>query len=213
LAQSDEAPENGGSFDSDDGKIFIYCVRWTLDLYLRHSKVQVCRELETDARYNRKLGCFVTIRQANTEKSLRGCIGFSEPVYPLPRALTLAAISAAVEDPRFPVMRENELERVTFEVSILTPPRIISVSNPREYPGKITIGKTGLILKWRFGSGLLLPQVPVEEKWTEEDFLANLSQKAGALPDQWLLPETEIFGFGAQVFEELVPHGPVMVKI
>jgi uncharacterized protein len=199
------------NFGERDGKLFVTCARESMSKFLIERRVETCSALVENKRYSSKRGCFVTLR--DKQKSLRGCIGFPEPVYQLPKALTLSAISAATEDPRFPPVGENELAELTIEVSILTPPKILLVDDPRKYPEKIVIGKDGLILKWPFGSGLLLPQVPVEENWTPEEFLSNLSMKAGALPDQWLLPETQIEKFGAQVFEELRPGGEVSSKL
>ncbi|MEM1550997.1 MAG: AMMECR1 domain-containing protein, partial [Candidatus Bathyarchaeia archaeon] len=56
-----------------------------------------------------KRGVFVTInRVVDGEKSLRGCIGFPYPVYPLARAVIEAAIESATRDPRFPPMKPSE---------------------------------------------------------------------------------------------------------
>ena len=89
---------------------------------------------------------------------------------------------AATQDPRFSPVDKKELADIVFEVSILTPPVEIKVQNPVEYLNVIKIGRDGLILTWRDGSGLLLPQVPVELKWDTEEYLANLCYKAGAPP-------------------------------
>ncbi len=198
-------------FGEKDGKLFVTCARESISKFLTEKRVETCSALLEDKRYSAKRGCFVTLR--DKQKSLRGCIGFPEPVYQLPKALTLAAISAATEDPRFSPVGGKELAEITIEVSILTPPKIVRVDDPKKYPEKIVIGKDGLIMKWPFGSGLLLPQVPVEENWSPEEFLSNLSMKAGALPDQWLLPDTQIEKFEAQVFEELRPGGGVSSKL
>lgn len=198
-------------FELTDGRLFVECARGSLSFYLRHKKIQICSDLQSDQKYSKKTGCFVTLR--DQKKSLRGCIGFPEPIYPLPKALTLSAISAGTEDPRFSPIKRPELDSLTIEVSVLSAPNIIRVKDPRDYKNEIALGSDGLIMKWSFGSGLLLPQVPIEEKWTVEEFLSNLSMKAGALPDQWLLPETQIARFQAQVFEEVEPNGRVVTKM
>jgi uncharacterized protein (TIGR00296 family) len=140
---------------------------------------------------------------------LRGCIGFPLPEKPLYQGVVEAAIAAATEDPRFPPLDRQELNNTIFEVSVLTSPQQISVS-PAEYGKEIEIGRDGLILHWRFGSGLLLPQVPVELKWNVEEYLANICYKAGAPPDVWLDPSSKLYRFQAVVFKEVEPKGEVV---
>ena len=136
-------------------------------------------------------------------------LDFPEPVYKLIEALPQAAVYAATEDPRFPSVIPSELNSLLVEVSILTKPIRINVENPKEIPKKIQIGVDGLIMKWSFGSGLLLPQVASEFNWGAKEFLENLSIKAGAPPNQWSTAGTGIYKFQAQVFQETSPNGEV----
>ena len=53
------------------------------------------------------LGVFVTLRKKG---DLRGCIGSIVGVEPLYRGVMANAIHAAVDDPRFPPLREKELD-------------------------------------------------------------------------------------------------------
>lgn len=158
-------------------------------------------------------GVFVTINKlVNHEKELRGCIGFPLPHYPLRKGLVEAAIASASEDPRFEPLKADELPNIVVEVSVLTEPKLIEVKSPKEYPSKIKIGRDGLVVKWAYGSGLLLPQVPVEYNWDAEEYLCHACLKAGASADAWLMPETKIYSFQAEVFEELEPKGKVVRK-
>ena len=50
-------------------------------------------------------GVFVTLKINN---QLRGCIGFTEAIYPLWEAIVNAAQSAVFQDPRFPKLDNNE---------------------------------------------------------------------------------------------------------
>jgi len=77
-------------------------------------------------------------------------------------ALADASLAAATEDPRFSPVKKEELNEIVFKVTVLSPPVKIQVSNPLDYPTKIKVGTDGLIIKYDFSSGLLLPQVPVE---------------------------------------------------
>ena len=156
-------------------------------------------------------GVFVTISSVEGRgKSLRGCIGFPYPTYPLVRAVIEAAIDSATRDPRFPPMTAEELGKVVFEVSVLTPPQLIEVTSPEEYPSKINIGEDGLIVESRFSKGLLLPQVPVEWGWGTDEFLCHCCMKAGLTPDCWVLKDTKIYKFSSVIAQELEPNGRIV---
>jgi uncharacterized protein (TIGR00296 family) len=166
-------------------------------------------ELNRDAE---SYGVFVTLNYIDSHKQehLRGCIGFPIAQKSLYRSIIDASIAAATQDPRFPPVEKKELAEIVFEVSILTRPEEIKVQNPKEYLNVIKIGRDGLILRWRYGSGLLLPQVPVEFKWDIEEYLANLCYKAGAPPDIWLMSDSKIYSFQASIYKESHPNGNVV---
>jgi len=86
------------------------------------------------------------------------------------------------------------------------------VESPREYPAKIKVGRDGLIVEKGLYKGLLLPQVPVEWGWDEEEFLCQCCIKAGLMPDCWLEPQTKIYKFQAIIYEETQPNGPIKRK-
>jgi len=138
-----------------------------------------------------KRGVFVTLWM---EGALRGCIGFPYPVKPLAEAVQEAAISAALQDPRFPAVLPEELPRIELEISVLTLPKLIE-------PSQIQVGVHGLIIQKGRRSGLLLPQVAIEYHWSTDEFLRQTCVKAGLPPDSWK-EEAEIFGFEAEVFSE-----------
>ena len=163
---------------------------------------------DTPRKLYEKRGVFVTI-EAHPSRELRGCIGFPEPVYPLVEATIRASLASAFEDPRFPPLDRSELSGVVFEVSVLTPPQLIKVSKPIEYPSKIRVGVDGLIVERGLFRGLLLPQVAVEYGWDEEEFLMQCCLKAMLPPDAWLDPSTKVYKFQAEVFEEEAPGGSV----
>jgi len=138
-------------------------------------------------------GAFVTIR---IDHDLRGCIGYIESVAPLADVVADVAAKAALEDPRFPPLTSAEFTRATLEVSVLTPLRVISDKE------EIRVGEHGLLLELGHRRGLLLPQVAVEYGWDREEFLNNVSRKAGLPRDAWRDPNATIYIFGAEVVEE-----------
>jgi len=196
----------------EEGKFLVSLARKTVETYLKTGRRLKIPE-NVPPKLMEKCGVFVTINKLkNGKRELRGCIGYPYPTHPLIEAVMDSAISSATRDPRFPPLNENELEKVIFEVSVLTPPEIIKVNKPTEYPSKIKVGRDGLIVESGFYKGLLLPQVPIEWKWDEEEFLCQCCLKAGLPPDCWLLEETKIYRFEAIIFEETKPNGEIVRK-
>lgn len=192
-----------------EGKFLIHLARNAVKKYL-----ETARTFEVPENTPKKLfehcGVFVTINSLkNWEKKLRGCIGYPYPTSPLVEATIDSAINAATRDPRFYPLSLRELDNVVFEVSVLTPPEEVEVGSPKEYLAEIKVGQDGLIVEKSGYKGLLLPQVPVEWEWCEEEFLCQCCIKAGLPPDSWLMKGTKIYKFQAIIFEEVAPQGEV----
>ena len=196
----------------EEGKMLVKLARKAAEEYLKTRKHITVQEDIPD-KLLQSCGVFVTINSIkNGEKELRGCIGYPYPTTPLAQAVIESAISSATQDPRFYPLSLSELDKVVFEVSVLTPPQIIEAKKPNEYPSKIKVGKDGLIIERGMFKGLLLPQVPVEWEWDEEEFLCQCCIKAGLSPDNWLLNGTKVHKFQAIIFEEEKPKGEVKRK-
>ena len=193
----------------DEGKFLINLARSTVKEYLENGKT-LKPPADTPKKLFERCGVFVTINSVrHGEKELRGCIGYPYPTSPLVAAVIDSAINAATQDPRFYPLSLEELGSVVFEVSVLTPPELVEASNPKEYMSKIKVGEDGLIVERGFYKGLLLPQVPVEWGWCEEEFLCQCCVKAGLPPDSWLTKGAKIYRFKAIVFDEETPNGEV----
>jgi uncharacterized protein len=193
----------------EEGKFLISLARNTVKTYLEKGET-IKPPKETPRKLFEKCGVFVTINTVNHgEKGLRGCIGYPYPTSPLVEAVIDSAINASTQDPRFEPMDLSELGKVVFEVSVLTPPEPVEVKNPKEYVSKIKVGEDGLIVEKGYCKGLLLPQVPVEWGWCEEEFLCQCCLKAGLPLDSWLTKDAKIYKFKAIIFEEQKPEGEV----
>jgi uncharacterized protein (TIGR00296 family) len=193
----------------EEGKFLIKLARNTVEQYLEIGKATKPPK-ETPKKLFEHCGVFVTINSVlHDEKQLRGCIGYPYPTSPLVEAVIDSAINAATEDPRFESLTLEELDKVVFEVSVLTPPEPVEVKNPKEYLSKIKVGEDGLIIERGYQKGLLLPQVPVEWGWCEEEFLCQCCLKAGLPPDTWLTKDAKIYKFKAIIFDEQTPNGEV----
>ncbi len=184
----------------------VRAARQVLDAYLLRRE-RIVPEPPSD-KLSRPFGVFTTLKKYPSG-DLRGCIGYPEPIKPLNVAISDTAILAATEDPRFPPVTAEELDNIVVEVSALTPPQLLDVPKS-EVPKRIVVGVHGLILRYGPYSGLLLPQVPVEEGWDVEQFLAYTALKAGLPPDAWMWPGVKIYTFTAEVFSETEPRGKVV---
>ena len=193
----------------EEGRFLIKLARNTVEQYLEIGKA-IKPPKETPKKLFEHCGVFVTINNiVSGEKRLRGCIGYPYPTSPLVEAVIDSAINAATGDPRFESLSLAELDKVVFEVSVLTPPEPVQVKNPKEYLSKIKVGEDGLIIEKGYQKGLLLPQVPVEWGWCEEEFLCQCCMKAGLPPDTWLTKDAKIYTFKAIIFDEQTPNGEV----
>ena len=189
-----------------DGQILVKTARMVVTDYLKNgSKTELGKKFQEDFSFHS--GVFVTL---NNPLGLRGCIGYPLPDKKLFNALEEAAISAATEDPRFPPVKFEELDSITFEVTVLTPPTKIEVNDSQDYLSKIKIGQDGLIVKYGYNSGLLLPQVPVEYGWNEKEFLEYTCEKAGLPKEYWQKKDVEILKFEGIVFKEKDPNGEII---
>ncbi len=193
----------------DEGKFLVQLVRNAVKEYLKTGKTVKVPD-DAPKKLFERCGVFVTLNSLkNGEKTLRGCIGYPYPTNPLVEAVIDSAINAATQDPRFSPLSLGELGKVVFEVSVLTPPEAVVAENLKEYVAKIKVGEDGLIIEKGIYKGLLLPQVPVEWGWCEEEFLCHCCIKAGLPPDSWLTKGAKIYKFQAIVFEEETPQGEV----
>ncbi|NLO77311.1 MAG: TIGR00296 family protein [Methanomicrobiales archaeon] len=178
-----------------EGALAVKLARMVLQDTIGREKMP---EITIPASFYEKRGVFVTL---NKNGQLRGCIGYPSPVLPLVEAIPRAAVSAALEDTRFSPVRANELSKISIEVTVLTPPVLVS-SVPVSRPEAVTVGKHGLIIAGYGRSGLLLPQVPVEYGWDAQTFLDQVCIKAGLPPGAWRNNDTELYTFQGQIFYE-----------
>jgi uncharacterized protein len=190
------------------GEQLVKLARRAVEKYLNESVIITADKPDG---LSEKVGVFVTLNYlSNNKEYLRGCVGFPLPEKKLYQSVIEAAIAAATQDPRFDPVNKEDMENIIFEVSVLSPLQKIEAQNPKDYKNRINIGRDGLILKWKYGSGLLLPQVPVELNWDVDEYLANICYKAGASPDAWLMPESQLYKFEATIYKESEPNGKIL---
>ena len=199
----------------EDGEKLIHFARANIEHFLtKRRKFDVPKDIKE--KFSDKGGAFVTLNTYSIKDGnpLRGCIGYILPRFPLWETVHKVSISSAVDDPRFSSVILNEMDDITIEISILSIPERIIVSDPQEYLEKIVVGRDGLIISKGAHRGLLLPQVPVEHNrnWDVLTFLQQTCQKAWLGGDAWKDSETTVESFTATIFEETSPRGPVREK-
>jgi AmmeMemoRadiSam system protein B/AmmeMemoRadiSam system protein A len=146
---------------------------------------------------NQERGAFVTLRKSG---ALRGCIGYTSAAKPLYVTVRDTATLAALRDTRFHPVAASELPQIDYEVSVLSPlRRVLDIR-------QIKVGQHGLLMKNGAYEGLLLPQVPVDEKWDRQRFLEETCAKAGMRSGCWKDENTDIFMFTAVIFGEKRPQ-------
>lgn len=181
----------------EDGDYLINIAKESIETYVKKDiKINPPEDCPDTLKEN--LGVFVTLNKNN---NLRGCIGYPEPIMPLINGVIDSAISAAINDPRFPEVSENELHELEYEITVLTKPELIKVEKVEDYPKKINIGEDGLIIEKGFFKGLLLPQVATEYNMKSEEFLTQTCIKANISPSAWLNEKVDIYKFQGKIFK------------
>lgn len=193
----------------DEGSYLVRLARRSVEYYFSTGRL-MNPPSDTPPKLLRPGAAFVTITTfyEYEVRELRGCIGHVFAVKPLVRSVIEVAVEAAVSDPRFPPMKRDELEKVTFEVTVLGPLEPLP-RKPEQRLSSFTIGRHGLVAKRGLLQGLLLPEVPLEYLWDEETFLAETCVKAGMPPTCWLDEETEFYRFSGRAWREKEPLGDI----
>jgi AmmeMemoRadiSam system protein A len=124
---------------------------------------------------------FVTLK---LDERLRGCIGTLKAHRALIDDVKANARNAAFRDPRFKPLSGEELDRLTVEVSLLSPLEAMIVADEREALHLLRPGIDGLVFEYGHHRSTFLPQV-WEDLQEPFEFLATLKQKAGLPPDFW----------------------------
>jgi len=105
------------------------------------------------------------------------------------------AVAAATQDYRFAPVALDELPKISYEISVLSP--LKKVNDWKE----IRLGVHGVKVERNGRSGVFLPQVATETGWDLDEFMGELcSQKAGLPRDCWKDPATSLYTFTAEIF-------------
>ena len=194
-AQGSAAAETPFSLSEQEKSELLALARTSVEHAINKDEAYVPTASASDA-LNRERGAFVTLHESG---ELRGCIGYTSATKPLYMTVRDTATLAALKDPRFKPVSVSELPKLEYEISVLSPLRRVTDIQ------QIKVGEHGLLMKNGGFEGLLLPQVPVEQKWDRQKFLEQTCVKAGMSAGCWKDEDTDIFLFTAVVFDEHRP--------
>jgi len=172
---------------------YVKLAKKSIETYLKTGKIMDVPDDLPKETYERKAGVFVTLwKRENGQRKLRGCIGTYLPTRPnIAQEIIKNSLSAALKDPRFVPLTKDELNPISIEVSILSPPqRIKSLDelDPEKY---------GIIVSTSDGrKGLLLPDI--EDVDEVEKQISIAAQKGGIDPAR---DELIIYKFTVEKYE------------
>jgi AmmeMemoRadiSam system protein A len=112
----------------------------------------------------------------------------------LEKTVKTMAMEAAFSDPRFNPLTREEFPRISIEISALSP------LEPCLEPRSVKVGVHGIYMVHKGRSGVLLPQVAVEQGWNQDEYLDHLCRKAVLPPGSWFDPAADRYVFTAVVF-------------
>jgi AmmeMemoRadiSam system protein A len=182
----------------EEQKILLRLAREALEQGVKSKQLPPLDQATLTPRLRENGASFVTLTEAG---QLRGCIGALEPYQSLAEDVREHAVSAALEDPRFPPVSESEVGRINIEVSRLTRPVPLQYQDADDLLSKLRPHVDGVILRDAFRRATFLPQV-----WAKipdpAEFLDNLCFKMGATPDLWRKKHLELLVYQVEEFHE-----------
>lgn len=141
-------------------------------------------------------GAFVTLK---CDRQLRSCYGCFGGPYQLFKALGQASLGAATKDPRFPMVRVDELPQMHVEISLLHNIQPIAEKGQSRRDA-VTVGRHGLTIRSAGRTGLLLPCVATDFGLDAEGFLVQVCKKAGLPAHCWMDEDAELQTFETHCF-------------
>jgi AmmeMemoRadiSam system protein A len=156
------------------GDIYVELARQSLTSYIKDGKKLQMPERLPEELMNRRAGAFVSLHK-NGE--LRGCIGTIGPTtYCVAQEIINNAISASTRDPRFPAVKEDEIDQLEINVDVL------GEAEPVASPDELDVKRYGVIVSNGMRRGLLLPDLDGVD--TVEQQISIARQKAGIGPSE-----------------------------
>ena len=153
---------------------YVRLARQTITHFVSHQSEKIDISDCPQEMRTRKAGVFVSLHE---DGQLRGCIGTFRPTTEcIAEEIMQNAVSACSEDPRFPSVEEEELDRLVYSVDVLgdvEPVKDIRELDPKRY---------GVIVSCGGRRGLLLPDLEGVDTVAEQIDIAR--RKGGISEDE-----------------------------
>jgi len=182
----------------EEQQILLRLARDAMEYRVKGKKLPTLNKETLSEHLQEHSASFVTL---TIRGQLRGCIGALEAHQPLAEDVREHAIAAAFEDPRFPPVREDELSRISIEVSRLTRPIPLKYKDTEDLLSKLRPHVDGVILKDGYRRATFLPQV-WEKIPDPAAFLDNLCYKMGGNEGLWRRKNLDAFTYQVEEFHE-----------
>ena len=189
-------PEN--PLNDDERKVLLDIARQSLERAVRQQRLPKLDMTLMPPSLLYDGASFVTL---TINGELRGCIGALEAYQPLALDVQEHAVAAALDDYRFPPVRESELQKIHIEISRLTPPERLEYKDPEDLLELLKPGIDGVILMDGRQRATFLPQV-WDKVPSKISFLNQLCMKMGAAPDTWRKKHLEVLIYQVEEFHE-----------
>jgi AmmeMemoRadiSam system protein A len=171
----------------------LHWARRTIEESVRGEKPTPVPTAELTPELRAPHAAFVTLKKHG---ELRGCIGRMDFARPVWENVVNAAVSSALEDPRFEPVRPEELPELRLEISVLEPP--VELKRFEDYNAQ----RHGIIIEKGLRHALFLPKVAQEYGWDARETLEKLCWKAGLPAGAWREPDARLKVFTAVDFAE-----------
>lgn len=182
----------------EEQQTLLRLAREALECGVMGKKLAPLDETSLSAHLREQGASFVTL---TIRGQLRGCIGALEAHQALAKDVREHAIAAALEDPRFPPVREDELSRIQLEVSRLTRPLPLEYTDAADLLSKLRPHVDGVILRDGVRRATFLPQV-WEKIPDPAEFMDNLCYKMGVSDHAWRTKHLEVLIYQVDEFDE-----------
>ncbi|MGM0592801.1 MAG: TIGR00296 family protein [Halobacteriota archaeon] len=191
----------GVDLSYEDGARAVELARESVESFVRHGQ----REHPGSMRqaFYERTGAFVRLESTRGRGSLRGCAGGYRSDEQLGHVIVDAAIEAASDDSCGSEVTPSELDNLT--VSVCTVRNVLLTDDPLT---DLELGTHGVAIDGGEGSWLY-PTVPVENGWSEQEYLDRTCRKAKLPPTAWQDDDVIVTLFEGQVFREREAGGGV----
>lgn len=188
-----------GKFSLEDQKMLLRLAREAMERGVRGEELLSLDLASLPASFHEQGSAFITLIAGG---QLRGCIGSLDARQSLVEDVREHAVAAALKDPRFPPVREEELNGIRIEISCLTRPVPLEYRDANDLLSRLRPHVDGVILRdGLYHRATFLPQV--WEKIPDcAEFLNHLCYKMGLETDAWRHKHFEVLTYQVEEFHE-----------